>query len=114
MSLYLVVRHRLAKPQSFKNVWQNESDALLMSIETTPEVGKFCSEAQKRKQRVYVHRCGCPSLGIRPMICCSVRVAKVIIDDGQTNVQFEDQRVINSRPAVRPVRRQNNYFAPPP
>lgn len=82
-----------------------------MSIKTTSEIGEFCNKAQKQKQRVYIHRCGFPELDIKPLICCSVSIAKVTIRNRQTEVQFEDQRVINSRPTVRPKPGDNYYFA---
>lgn len=114
MALYLVVRHRLAQPQSFENVWQNESDVLLMSIKTTPEVGVFCRAAHMLQQRVYVHRCGYRDLGIRPTICCSVHVAEVRMTDGETEVQFQDQLPLAETPVVQPSPGQNSYEAPPP
>jgi hypothetical protein len=116
MALYLVVRHRLAEPSFKNNKWQDESDALLMSINTTQEIGEFCSEAQKQKQRVYIHRCGFPKLDIKPLICCSVSIAKVTIRNRQTEVQFEDQTQLNIKPRTPPppVQHQNYYFAPPP
>src|SRR5271154_865741 len=98
MALYLVVRHRLAEPSFKNNNWQDESDALLMSINTTQEIGEFCSEAQKQKQRVYIQRCGFPELDIKPLICCSASVAKVTIHHRQAEVQFEDQTQLNIKP----------------
>jgi hypothetical protein len=114
MALYLVVWHRLDKriPRPFENDWLD--DELLKSIRTTPKIGEFCDKANRQKHIVYIHRCFCRDPYSRSLICCSVRVAKVTIQDGQTEVQFEDQIVVKSRPTVRPEQGDKYYFAPPP
>lgn len=112
MALYLVVHHRQDPHQTFRNIWQN--DGLLTSIQTTLAIGELCSKEKDMNNRVYIHRCGCRTLGFRPMICCSVRVAEVTISHEQAEVQFEDQREVNCRTKVQPEPGQSNYSAPPP
>jgi len=102
MALYLVVRHPLA-PQTFKNVWQNESDKLLTRIQTTLEIGNRCIEAMERNQWVYIHRCRYN--GYEPMICCAVHVAAVEEIGGWIIVTFRDQTGLeppNSTPREPP------------
>ena len=55
MVLYLVIRHRKAKP-SWKNEWLD--DDRLRAIETTAEIGSLCENAKENGEQVFVHRCG--------------------------------------------------------
>lgn len=114
MALYLVVRHPLA-PQAFQNVWENE---LLMSIQTTLEIGNLCSEAMAENHWVYIHRCGhcCGYEDYPPVICCSVHVANVAEIGGRIIVEFRDQTPLNIQPRTPPppAEGQNSYEAPPP
>jgi hypothetical protein len=113
MALYLVVRHRLADP-TFENVWQDRSDDLLTSIQTTVEIGNLCAAEQALNLLVYIHRCGfehCP-----PTICCSVHVAEVAVIGGAIIVEFRDQTPLNIAPGAPPPpgQGQSYYHAPPP
>jgi hypothetical protein len=102
MALYLVVRYPSA-PQTFHNVWRDNSDELLESIQTTTEIGNRCIEAMAQNQWVYIHRCR--HNGCEPMICCAVHVADVEEIGGRIIVTFRDQTGLtppNSTPREPP------------
>jgi|ERR1017187_5747487 hypothetical protein len=103
MALYLVVHHHQDRQQPFHNIWLDNDDELLKSIQTKFEIGELCRQEMDMNHRVYIHRCGCLDLGIRPMICCSVLVADVAVIGGRVIVEFRDQkRLLNSTPSEPP------------
>ena len=108
MALYLVLRHRQAADQAYKNVWLD--DGLIGAIETPSEIGELCSKAKDRGERVFVHRCGWEE--IPPVVCCSAKVEEVC-DGYKSNVfvTFTDAVVVEQSPPVTPVRGQNYYLA---
>jgi len=114
MALYLVVWHRLDKrtPRPFENDWLDNE--LLKSIRTTPKIGELCDEAMRQKHIVYIHRCFCRDPYSRSLICCSAQIADVTVNNGETEVLFQNQKIVNVRPLKRPVRGQNFYHAPAP
>jgi hypothetical protein len=110
MALYLVVRHRQNPNQPFHNIWLD--DELLKSIQTTPEIGEFCSKAKVQNHLVYIHRCGYEDYS--PVICCSAHVGDVAEIGGWIIVEFRDQTRLNITPPEPPlVRGQNSYESPP-
>ena len=104
----------LFRSPPFENDWFDNDNERLKAIKTTLEIGELCKEASERKQAVYIHRCGCRDPYSRPMICCLAHVAKVTISNGETEVQFQNQRTLNILPVKRPVRGQSFYLAPAP
>lgn len=89
--LYVVVHHRRDADQSFVNSWLD--DERLEAITTTPEIGRFCLDAQQRGEIVCVHRCGWSD--VRPTICSSASVVRVDSVDRRTSlVSFADQKIL--------------------
>ena len=108
--LYVVVRHRRDADQSFVNSWLD--DERLEAITTTPEIGRFCLDAQQRGEIVCVHRCGWSD--VRPTICSSASVVRVDSIDRRTSlVSFADQKILDVLPPVTPLPGQCFYFAKP-
>src|ERR1017187_5327247 len=108
--LYVVVRHKRDPDQSFVNSWLD--DERLEAITTTPEIGRFCLDAQQGGEAVCVHRCGWAD--VRPTVCCSVSVVRVDSVDKRTSlVSFGDQQVLDISPPVTPHPGQCFYFAEP-
>jgi hypothetical protein len=109
-SLYVVVRHRRDSDQRFANAWLD--DGRLEAITTTVQIGQFCRDAQQRRARVCVHRCGWADE--RPTVCCSASVVRVDSADKQTSlVGFGDQQALDMSPPVTPHSGQCFYFAVP-
>jgi hypothetical protein len=108
MNLYIVVHHPQDPVQNWANSWLDEMR--LGSITTTREIGKYCFEAMKNGERVFVHRC---SWGIiQHTICCSVKVIRVdIIDKASSLVWFSEPQVLGTPPPVTPYPGQNFYWA---
>lgn len=106
--LHVVVHHRDDPKQTFVNEW-HDADRL-KSIETTPEIGRHCASAQRRNERVKVHRCGWGAN--EPTICCSVAVVSIEPFVGRNvKVTFGDALVLLEEPAVMPEQGQSFYFA---
>jgi hypothetical protein len=105
---YIVVRHPLA-PRTFKNIWLD--DDRLDTITTTEEIGLRCGEAIKRKERIFVHRCGYVEANASPCIICSVKVASSEKDESDKSykVTFSDHNPIGAKPAYKPVKGENSY-----
>ncbi len=45
----------------------------------------------------------------KPVICCSAQIADVTVNSGETEVLFQNQKIVNVRPLKRPVRGQSFY-----
>jgi hypothetical protein len=114
MALFLVIRHPLDKriPRPFENEWLD--NGLLKSITTTPKIGELCDEVKRQNNIVYIHRCFCRDPYSKAMICCSAKIANVIVNKGKTEVLFENQKILNVRPLKRPPRGQSCYQEPAP
>jgi hypothetical protein len=108
MALYLVVHHRQDTHQPWPNSWHD--DSCLEAITTTAEIGRLCTEAQQKNERVFVHRCAWgPS---SPIVCCSVSVVQVASVDRRTSlVQFAAPIVLHEVPPIPPRLGQNFYIA---
>ena len=106
MALYVVLHHRSAESQPWANAWLD--DQLIEAIQTTNEIGVLCRQAEARKERVFVHRCGwgeCP-----PVISCSAEVEDVGKIDGSTVlVRFSSAVTVGTEPSYRPEKGQNFY-----
>jgi hypothetical protein len=114
MALYLVVWHRLDKrtPRPFENDWLDNER--LKSIRTTPKIGELCDEAKRRKHIVCIHRCFCRDPYSKSLICCSAQIADVTFNNGETEVLFQNQNIVNVRPLKRPDPGQCYYNNDPP
>ena len=56
MALYVVVHHRRDANQSYVNSWLD--DNRIAAIMATSEIGRLCSRAKQKGERIFVHRCG--------------------------------------------------------
>jgi hypothetical protein len=109
MALFLVVRHQGNKDQRWANKWLD--DDRLQTITTTPQIGDLCEAARIAGERVFVHRCGWKP--DTPLICCSVKVAKVTKLDGRASIEFTEPTVLGCEPPIRPAYGQSFYEAAP-
>ena len=110
MAFFVVVHHKRDQDQPWKNHWLD--DDRLQVIETTEDIAARCAEAQRRGERVFVHRCGW--LGGPPMVCCSVAIKNARHGSNLGWVEFHDPVILDIPPTVQPGRGQNCYDAPPP
>ena len=108
MALYIVVHHQQDSHKPWQNNWID--DEQLETIQTTAEIGRMCEQAQRRGERVFVHRCAWGSFA--PVVCCSVQVAQVASIDRRTSlVTFSEPMVLNLAPPFSPLLGQNFYEA---
>lgn len=109
MGLHVVVHHRKDPDQPWRdNIWLDGD--LLQAIVTTAEIGRLCEGAQRRGERVSVHRCAWG--GIPPTICCTVQVKRVASLSRRTSlVEFTLVEAANRTPPVQPLPGQNSYEA---
>lgn len=107
MAFYIIVHHKSDK-QSWVNNWKAGSESLLESITTTKEIGRRCSEAMKRGESIFVHRCAYGSM--KAEICASIEVERVDAIDNKTDlVRFKNQALISREPPILPMPGQNSY-----
>ena len=108
MPLYVVVHHEADEKQPWRNAWHNAD--LIEAIQTTNEIGALCCDAQAKKDRVYVHRCGWGDFA--PVVCCSAEVEDVAqIDRATVLVRFARPIPLGQKPPKTPVKGQNFYLA---
>ncbi len=107
MALFVVLHHRRDGDQPWVNRWI-DSDRL-HAITTTADIAARCSLAKRRRERVYVHRCGWA--GGQPSICCSVIVKDAGHDENIGWVEFREPVVLDVTPTFHPGRGENYYDA---
>lgn len=98
MALYVVVRHPGNPDQRWNNEWLDYSR--LVTLETTPEIGRRCELARRRGERIFIHRSGWREHERR--VCCSVRVKEV--EPGERDswrVHLDDERLLDETPPRR-------------
>ena len=87
MALYLVLRHKNAPDQAWKNDWHD--DMRISQIETNQKVADACKTALKANEKVFIYRTVYAD-NFNGIVCCGFVESLAQMDNGNYKVIFKD------------------------